>query len=224
MAAALAVAAPSASAQTAPAATATRVPPAPRNRIGPNAPVTYANKWEFFGGMSYMRFQGGQSVVKLMNLGGGEALLTYWVTPKIGLGVEGRSLWGTTPVTPNLGFNRRALVSLTGGLAGLQYRGPKNQYAALNYHAYFGAMQGVFNHTDFTCQTGPGTTGNCFADSGLYSNRTKPVAALGGSVDINIRRNLAWRFSPDLILEHFGTYTRPFFGISGGVVWRIGKH
>ena len=29
------------------------------------------------------------------------------------------------------------------------------------------------------------------------------------------------RLSPDLILEHFGTETREFFAISGGVVYRI---
>ena len=31
------------------------------------------------------------------------------------------------------------------GMLGAQYRGPKNQYAAINYHAYFGAVHGVFD-------------------------------------------------------------------------------
>jgi hypothetical protein len=59
---------------------------------------------------------------------------------------------------------------------------------------------------------------------GLYTNRTKPIAALGGSVDFNISKKMAIRLSPDLILEHFGTETREFFGVSGGVIWRIGKN
>jgi hypothetical protein len=42
-------------------------------------------------------------------------------------------------------------------------------------------------------------------------------------VDINRSKNWAIRLSPDLILEHFGTETREFFAISGGVVYRIGK-
>jgi len=34
---------------------------------------------------------------------------------------------------------------------------------------------------------------------------------------------MAIRLSPDLILEHFGTETREFFAISGGVVYRFSK-
>ncbi len=190
---------------------------AQKSKIGPAAPVTYDNKWELFGGLNFQNFQAGQALPKRMNLGGGEVLGTYWLTPKWGLGAEWRGDWGTTPILPNPYFNGRALASLNGGLLGAQYRGPKNQYAALNYHAYFGASHGNFTHSlgDFP----PGTTG----ETGLYTNRTKPIAALGGSVDFNIKKNIAFRLSPDLILEHFGTETREFFGISGGVVWRIGK-
>jgi hypothetical protein len=182
-----------------------------KSKIGPAAPVTYDNKWEIYGGINYMNFQAGQNLPKLMNLGGGELLGTYWLTPKWGLGAEWRGEWGTTPVKPNTVFNGRALASLNGGLLGAQYRGPKNQYAALNYHAYFGAMYGKFDHT-----ADPTTLG-------MYTNRTKPMAALGGSVDINRSKNWAIRLSPDLILEHFGSETREFFAISGGVVYRIGK-
>ncbi|WP_263367612.1 hypothetical protein [Edaphobacter bradus] len=187
------------------------------SKIGPAAPVTYDNKWEIFGGLNFQNFQAGQSLPKRMNLGGGEVLGTYWITPKLGLGAEWRGDWGTTPIMPNPYFNGRALVSLNGGLLGAQYRGPKNQYAALNYHAYFGASHGDFTHSTghFPPQFLPTT--------GLYTNRTKPIAALGGSVDFNFKKNFAFRLSPDLILEHFGSETREFIGISGGVVWRIGK-
>ena len=58
---------------------------------------------------------------------------------------------------------------------------------------------------------------------GLYTNRTKPMAAIGTSFDFNRSRNMAFRLSPDLILEHLGTETREFFAISGGVVYRFGK-
>ena len=186
-------------------------PTAKKSKIGPAAPVTYDNKWEIYGGINYMNCQAGQNLPKLMNLGGGELLGTYWLTPKWGLGAEWRGEWGTTPVKPNTVFNGRALASLNGGLVGAQYRGPKNQYAALNYHAYFGAMYGKFDYT-----ADPTTLG-------MYTNRTKPMAALGGSVDINRSKNWAIRLSPDLILEHFGSETREFFAISGGVVYRIGK-
>lgn len=187
-------------------------PTTKKSKIGPAAPVTYDNKYEIFGGLNFQTFQAGQNLPKRMNLGGGEVLATYWVTPKIGPGIEWRGDWGTTPVKPNIQFNGRALASLNGVLAGLQYRGPKNQYAALNYHAYFGASYGKFDYTR------PDPT-----VLGMYTNRMKPIAALGGSVDINRSKNWAIRLSPDLILEHFGSETREFFAISGGVVYRIGK-
>jgi len=187
------------------------LPTPKKSKIGPAAPVTYANKWEIYGGINFMNFQGGQDLRKRMNMGGGELLGTYWLTPKWGLGAEWRGEWGTTPVNPNIVFNGRALASLNGGLLGAQYRGPKNQYAALNFHAYAGAMYGKFDYT-----ANPTVMG-------MYTNRTKPMAALGGSVDINRSKNWAIRLSPDLILEHFGTETREFFAISGGVVYRFGK-
>lgn len=183
----------------------------PKPKIGFIAPVTYDNKYEIYGGINFMNFQGGQALPTRMNMGGAEVLMTYWLTPKWGLGGEWRGEWGTTPVTPNIVFNGRALASLNGGLLGAQYRGPKNQYAALNYHAYFGAMYGKFDYT-----ADPTTLG-------MYTNRTKPVAALGVSIDVNHTKNLAFRLSPDLMLEHFGTETRQFFAISGGVVYRFGK-
>ena len=182
-----------------------------RAKIGPNAPVTYDNRWEVYGGLSFMNFQGGQDLPTRMNLGGGEAMGTYWATPRLGVAADWRGEWGTTPVKPNTVFNGRALAGLNSFMGGVQYRGPKNQYAALDYHALVGAAYGKFDYT---------------ADPvvlGLYTNRTKPMAALGASVDFNYRRNIAFRVQPDLILEHFGTETREFFSISGGVVWRIGK-
>ncbi len=63
-----------------------------------------------------------------------------------------------------------------------------------------------------------------FSSTGLYTNRTKPMAALGGSIDFNVRKSLAIRFSPDLILSHFGTGTSTFVGVSGGIIYRMGKN
>ena len=211
MAVALAQPARAQSADLAEQSTQSTTTPQKKSKIGPAAPVTYDNKWELFGGLRFQNFQASQTFPKRMNLGGGNVSMTYWITPRLGPGVEWIGVWGTTPVRPNITFNGRAGASLNAGLAGLQYRGPKNQYAALNYHAYFGAAYGKFDYT---------------ADPvllGMYTNRTKPMAAIGGSVDFNVKKNLAIRLAPDLILERFGTETREFFGISGGVVWRIGK-
>jgi hypothetical protein len=188
-----------------------------QGKLGPGAPVTYDNRFEVYGGLNFMNFQGGQNLPKRMNLGGGEVMGTYWVTNHLGVALDYRGEAGTTPVTPNPFQINRPLVYMNMGMAGVQYRGPKNHYAAIDYHALFGASKGVFDSGLGNAPAGYGPT------IGLYSNRTKPIAALGGSVDFNWSKNLAIRLQPDLILEHFGTETREFFAISGGVVYRFGK-
>jgi len=174
--------------------------------------------------LNFMNFQAGQNLPKRMNLGGGEIEGTYWLTHKLGLALEYRGEAGTTPVFSNAYGISRPLVYMNMGLAGAQYRGPRNQFAAINYHAYGGVADGVFDGGTAGNGIVPGTTpsGNA-QDVGLYSNRTAPIFALGGSLDLNRSKNWAVRLSPDLILEHFGTETREFFAISGGVVYRIGK-
>lgn len=180
-------------------------------KIGPEAPVTYDNRYEVYGGLNFMNFKAGQDLPTRMNLGGGELAGTYWLTGHLGVTGDYRFDAGTTPVFPSPGSTNpeRELVKLNIGMAGVQYRGPKNHYAAINYHAYGGVASGVFN--------GPSTF-----NVGLYTNRTKPIAALGGSLDYNRSKNIAIRFQPDLILEHFGTETREFFALSGGVIYRFG--
>jgi hypothetical protein len=181
-------------------------------KLASAAPVTYDNRYEIYGGINLQNFQGGQNLPKRMNLGGIEVLGTYWVTRKWGVGANFRGEAGTTPVFPNP-YTIRPLVVLYEGMAGAEYRGPKNQRAAINFHAYGGVGHGDFTETPLP----PGE------NVGLYTNRTKPMGAIGGSIDFNRSKNLALRLSPDLILEHFGTETREFFAISGGVVYRIGK-
>jgi hypothetical protein len=201
------------------------------SKLGPAAPVSYDNRYEVYGGINFMNFQAGQNLPKRMNLAGGEILGTYWLTHKLGLGADYRIEAGTTPVFANAGIttpstnfngtgiNNRPLVSLNTFMLGAQYRGPKNQFVAVNYHAYGGVSHGTFNHSFRNILPGA----DPYAATGLYTNRTKPIFALGGSIDFNRSKNLAVRLSPDLILEHFGTETREFFSISGGVIYRFGK-
>ena len=189
--------------------------PTGTGKLGPAAPVTYENKYEFYGGVNFMNFQAGQALPKRMNMGGVETSLTYWLTKKWGLVGEYRGEAGTTPVLANPYVNR-PLVYMNMGLFGAQYRGPKNRYAAINYHGYGGIAYGVFNNS----------TGNIpaqFNNVGLYGNGSAPIFALGGSVDFNRSKNLAFRLSPDLILEHCGTETRDFLAIYGGAVYRCGN-
>lgn len=203
-------------------------------KLGPAAPVTYDNKYEVYGGLNYMNFKAGEDLPKRMNLGGGEFEGTWWVTPKWGAAAEYRGEAGTTQVDAlaQVYGIHRPLVYMNMGLFGVQYRGPKNQHAALDFHAYGGFASGVFDGG--TAGSGPGDVGRTSAENaclasggavpagvGLYCNHTAPLFALGGSIDFNRSKNWAIRISPDLILEHFGNEERQFFSISGGVVYRF---
>jgi hypothetical protein len=195
-----------------------------QTKLGPAAPVTYDNKWEIYGGLNYMNFKAGENLPKRMNLGGAEIEGTYWLTPKLGLAAEYRGGAGTTqvfPIASNFGIHR-PMVFMNDALFGVQYRGPKNQHAALNYHAYGGLAMGVFD--DGTQGAGPGDVFSPTTNAnlvGLYANHTAPLFAVGGSLDMNRSKNWAVRLSPDLILEHFGNEEREFFAISGGIVYRF---
>jgi hypothetical protein len=191
-----------------------------QGKLAAAPPVTYNNRFEVYGGLNFMNFQAGQNLPTRMNMGGGEILGTYWLTKRVGLAADYRGEAGTTPVFPSaptgpsLSTIDRPLVYMNMGMLGAQLRGPKNQFAALNLHGYFGVAHGVFD----------GGTGSVPPQNvGLYTNRTKPIAAVGGSIDVNRSKNFAVRLSPDLIFEHFGTETREFFAISAGVVYRFGN-
>jgi hypothetical protein len=196
-----------------------------QTKLGPAAPVTYDNKYEVYGGLNFMNFMAGQNLTRRMDFGGGELEGTYWLTGKWGLAAEYRGEAGTTPVWPRAGTYgiHRPLVYMNMVLFGAQYRWMQNQHAALDLHAYGGPAYGVFDAG--TAGAPPGNQQNTPAQIahlvGLYANHTAPIFALGGSVDMNRSKNWAVRLSPDLILDEFGSGTREFFAISGGIVYRI---
>lgn len=195
-----------------------------QTKLGPAAPVSYDNKYEVYGGLNYMDFKAGENLPKRMNLGGTEIEGTWWVTPKWGATAEYRGEAGTTqvyPIASTYGIHR-PLVYMNMGLLGAQYRGPKNEHAALDFHAFGGIASGVFDGGTQGAGPTPGASASSNAlIVGLYANHTAPVFALGASADFNRSKNWAIRLSPDLILERFGNETREFFSISGGIVYRF---
>ncbi len=182
--------------------------------IKPPEPVKYDNKYEVFGGLNLDTGYAGRYLQKRMNFGGAEFLGTYWATRRIGLGLDYRGEAGTTPVEPGPGLVDRPVVYENMLLAGAQVRGPKNPHFALNYHAYFGAVHGVFD---------AGTGGYNPAVFGLYTNRTKPAGAVGISIDFNRNSRWAVRISPDMMLTDFGGEVDENFAMSGGIVYRFGR-
>jgi len=203
----------------------TAVASAQEGKLSAAPPVSYANRYEVYAGFNFMNTQAGQAIPQRTNLGGLEVLGTDWLTPKIGIAADFRAEAGTAQVdaSPIEGSGvSRPLIYEFWGMGGIEYRGPKNQHAAINFHGYGGVSSGVFNAG--TQGAGPGNQFNATQNAalvGLYANHTAPIFAVGGSLDFNRSKNWAVRLSPDLILEHFGNETREFFSISGGIVYRF---
>lgn len=234
----LALSAAIAQAQTAAPGTA---PVSPTTAAALNAYTgpKYDNRFELFGGLSYANGQAGQNLQSKYNMGGGEGMFTYWLgrgpVGRLGISADYRFEAGTTPTIPNPGNNQavhlnRVLVMQHIFSGGVQYRGFKNRYFAIDYHALAGASDGIFDHAT---QNYPGgspvsacpaqQTAGQIGNLGLYCNHLAPWAAAGGSIDFNESARLAVRLSPEMIFEHFGTETREYFSIGGGVIYRFGK-
>jgi hypothetical protein len=215
----------------------------PQNALALAAPYTgpkYTNRWEIYGGLNFMNGQAGQNTPVRYNMGGGEVMGTYWLgdrhhglKSKLAIIADYRFGAGTTPTSPSLGATyglNRVLVMQSIQTGGVQYQGPKNRYASLNFHALGGGTYGFFNYATnhypggspvsaCPAQVEPGQKGTL----GLYCNHMAPYGAVGGSIDFNQSQKLAIRLSPDMVFEHFGTETREFFAISLGAVYRFGK-
>lgn len=190
--------------------------------ITPQKVPTYDERFEMFFGLSLMNGQAGQNLPKRYVMGGGEVMGTYWLGRKLGVAGDYRFEAGDTDLipTPQLA-NTRAAVYHNIVSGGVNYRGPKNRYAAIDFHALVGADQGKYDHSLKNDSNIPPTT--LPSAFGLYNNSTTPWGAVGGSIDFNTTPRLAIRLSPDMIFEHFGTETREFFSMGGGVVYRFGK-
>lgn len=209
------------------------VQPGAAAALAPAAGPKYDNRWEVFGGLTFMNGQAGQNLPKRYNMGGVEVQGTYWLgTPQsasyimqhLGVTAEFRGGAGTTPLSPNQYNLNRVVVYQEIGNGGVSWRGPKNRYVAIDYHALAGITHGTFDNAIINYPPGnqgvlPPTTNSV----GLYSNRTAGWGAAGGSIDFNQGPKLAIRLSPDITFEHFGTETREFFSISLGALYRFGK-
>lgn len=196
--------------------------------LAPYTGPKYDNRWEVYGGLVFMNGQAGQNQPeRRYNMGGGEAMGTYWLTGRLGVAADYRFGAGTTPVTSP--YYNRVVVIQNIFSGGVQFRGPKNRYAAVDFHALAGGTDGDFNYA-VTHYPGGSPVSACAAQQGagqnnnlgLYCNHIAPWGAVGGSIDFNESGKLAIRLQPDLTFEHFGTETREYVGVSMGVVYRLG--
>jgi hypothetical protein len=178
-------------------------------------PLDYRNKYDLYGGLASSHFNAGPALIPGANLGGFDLQGTLWFGMCLGATANVRGYYGTTGVVPNPYNIHGPFIMEHLFMAGPSIRGPKNEHAALTFHALVGGSYGVFNSAINQGLTGP--------NLGLFNNGFTLAAALGGSLDLNRSPRLSVRLSPDYLLTRFGGVSQNEFAISIGILYRLRK-
>ena len=188
------------------------VPEAPTLQNETLKPVDYRNKYDIYAGFASSHFNAGPALIPGANLGGFDVQGTRWLSMRLGVTANVRGYYGTTGVVPNPYNIRGPFIYEHLFMGGATIRGPRNEHAALNFHALVGGSYGVFNSAIDQGLTGP--------NLGLFNNGVALATALGGSLDLNRSAKFSLRLSPDYMLTRFGGVSQNEFAISIGVLYR----
>jgi hypothetical protein len=191
------------------------IPEAPTLQNETLKPLDYRNKYDIYGGLGFSHFNSGPALIPGANLGGFDLQGTMWLNMRYGATANVRGYYGTTGVVPNPYNIHGPFIYETQFMAGPSIRGPKNEHAALTFHALVGGSYGVFN-----TYINPGLTG---PNLGLFNNGMTFATALGGSLDLNRSSKFSLRLSPDYLLTRFGGVSQNEFAISVGILYRVSK-
>jgi hypothetical protein len=191
------------------------IPEAPTLQNETLKPLDYRNKYDIYGGFASSHFNAGPSLIPGANLGGFDVQGTLWLKMRLGATANVRGYYGTTGVIPNSYGIHGPFVMEHLFMAGPSIRGPKNEHAALTFHALVGGSYGVFNSAVDNGATAPAL--------GLFNNGVTLATAVGGSLDLNRSPRWSLRISQDYLLTRFGGVSQNEFAISVGVLYRFRK-
>lgn len=191
------------------------IPEAPSLQNETLKPLDYSNKYELYGGFASSHFNAGPALIPGANLGGFDIQGTMWLRRRIGATANIRGYYGTTGVVPNPYNIHGPFIMEHLFMGGATFRGPRNEHAALDFHALVGGSYGTFDSAIDQGLTGP--------NLGLFNNGVTLATALGGSLDLNRSPRFALRISPDYLLTRFGGVSQNEFAISVGVLYRLNK-
>ncbi len=191
------------------------IPEAPTLQNETLKPLDYRNKYDIYGGFASSHFNAGPALIPGANLGGFDIQGTMWLKMRFGATANVRGYYGTTGVIPNSYGIHGPFVMEHLFMAGPSIRGPRNEHAALTFHALVGGSYGVFDSAV--------DNGATPASLGLFNNGVTLATAVGGSLDLNRSPRWSLRISPDYLLTRFGGVSQNEFAISVGVLYRFRK-
>ena len=186
-------------------------------RIARQIAETYTHRWEVAGGGGYLRFRSGQFTQKNSEIAFW-LNTTYYFNRNLGLTGELRGAYGNAKVPGGNQFASlvgRPQISEYPFLVGPTYRFHLRQKTALSAFALGGTAIGKFDGD---------SKGHTAADLGFWpSTSARPAFSLGGSLDLNLYPNLAFRITPSYTATTFGGSLQNNAGFEMGVVYRFGR-
>ena len=186
-------------------------------RIERQIAETYTHRWEVAGGGGYLRFRSGQFTQKNSEIAFW-LNTTYYFNRNLGLTGEVRGAYGNAKIdnlNPYASLVGRPQISEYPFLAGPTYRFRLRQKTALSAFVLGGTAIGKFDGD---------SKGYTTAELGLWpSTNARPAFSLGGSLDLNLYPNLAFRITPSYTATTFGGSLQNNAGFEMGVVYRFGR-
>jgi len=186
-------------------------------RIARQIADTYTHRWEVAGGGGWLRFRSGEFTQK-------NSEITFWLNTtyyfnrNLGLTGELRGAYGNAKIqnyNPYQTLVGRPQISEYPFLVGPTYRVLLHQKTALSVFALGGTAIGKFDGD---------SKGHTAADLGLWpSTNARPAFSLGGSLDLNMYPNLAFRITPSYTATTFGGTVQNNAGFEMGLVYRFGR-
>jgi opacity protein-like surface antigen len=170
-----------------------------------------APKVEVFGGYSY--FRADEEDNPETDFHGFEISGNFNLNKWLGVKGDFSSHYADFQISPGV----KANVSLQMYLAGLQFTSYKNDKVTPYVHALIGVARANTSVPQAFAGTGPRRISeNAFA------------LVLGGGLDVNIKKSLAWRaFQSDYVFTTFDDFRddrQHSLRLSTGLVWKIGEH
>ncbi|HEY6847714.1 MAG TPA: hypothetical protein VI320_16135 [Terracidiphilus sp.] len=192
--------------------------------VDPLAGVRYDNRFDVSLGLAYDHMKAGPTLLQGSNLGGLDAMGSYWFSKHWGVEGSLRAYYGTSGAGPNTiqpGGIMGPVVSQYFFTAGPEWLGPHNKHGALIAHVLVGGVYGDFQQD---------LLGKSPMLVDFYNNQLAPAAIIGGHMDLNRSPRWVFRITPDAVLTHYGTQYAPKtsqfdlnFAISVGVEYKFKK-
>lgn len=159
----------------------------------------YDYRWELYGGGAYTRFVAGPQMTEGANLLGFDVEGARYFNGRWAAAVSGRGYYGTSPVEANPYGISKPSVGEYLFMAGPQYRVFRGEDVGVDLHALAGGAYGLFNN-DIKNSSGVPVDPEAV---GFFKNQLSFGAAMGGSIDFNIRPRWAIRIAPDAVLTNY---------------------